>query len=543
MQRLTTLKRVLRTRRGLAAVMGTLLAGALLAGMLLSTRSRPVTSEDAARESFAQSPPGDDVPDLISPDGTVHAGSTEMTESKRPVIVLADQLLVKFEDGTTTAVARDALADAGVEPESKIGSTGARVVEVPPEERAAALAELESDPAVEYAESDVVLQVLDTIPNDAKWSGQWGAQRIRAPAAWSITRGDSAVVIAVLDTGVTSGHPDLKGALVAGYDFVNNDSVAADDHGHGTSTAGVSAARTNNTSGIAGTCWTCAIMPVKVLGANGSGSTSTVARGIAWAADHGADVINLSLGSTGATQTLADAVDYATSKGVVVVAAAGNSGSTTRFYPAAYPNVVSVAGSMSSDNRYSWSNYGSWVRVAAPGCNLAPLLGGGYGNFCGTSSATPVVAGLVGLERALRPAATRAEIEKALTKTVVRVGKYVATGRVSADGALRSLGGTSSTSTGPATATFQGTLTPSTPRKVYRRTVKTGTVNATLTFSGAPRLTLAIVNKKGTTVKTVTGSSGLRTNASIHGQTLRLVVKGSDLRRTVRFTLRVTSPA
>src|SRR5207302_693694 len=159
--------------------------------------------------------------------------------------------------------------------------------------------------------------------------------------------------------------------------------------------AGVIAARSNNHVGGAGVCWRCLVMPIKALDSKGSGDDTLIAAGIVWAVDHGAQVINLSLGGPGSSVELANALAYASAKGVVVLAAAGNAGVTTQFYPAADPQVVSVAATTVADNRYSWSNFGSWVRLAAPGCNIAPILGDGYGTFCGTSSATPVVAGLV----------------------------------------------------------------------------------------------------------------------------------------------------
>src|SRR5262249_19000614 len=154
---------------------------------------------------------------------------------------------------------------------------------------------------------------------------------------------------------------------------------------------------TNNRAGVAGMCWTCSILPIKVLGDDGTGSMDDVAAGIVKATDAGARVINLSLGGPAGAQTLQDAVDYAYARNVIIVAAGGNSGVSTPFYPAAYDHVVSVAGTDESDRLYSWSGFGPWVRIAAPGCNPAPTVDGGYATFCGTSSATPVVSGLIAL--------------------------------------------------------------------------------------------------------------------------------------------------
>jgi subtilisin family serine protease len=366
---------------------------------------------------------------------------------------------------------------------------------------------------------------------------------VSAPGAWDGARGSSSVLIAVLDTGVDFGHADLRGAAVAGYDFVNGDSNPADDQGHGTAAAGVLAARTNNTVGLAGMCWTCSLMSVKVLDAKGSGSTSTIARGIVWAADHGARVISMSLGGPAGTQTLADAVEYAAGKGVVIVAAAGNSGASTPFYPAAYPAVLSVGGTNSSDRRYEWSNYGSWVRVAAPGCNVSPLRGGGYGTFCGTSSATPVVAGVAGLALSARPRATKAEIEQAIKNAATPIGGAVRHGRIDAARTLAALGvGGGSVSSTTASATAEGVISRSHTRRVYRRAVGAGALAARLTFTGASKLMLSIVNSNGVTIRRVSGASPLRGSITVRPGTFRFIVKGKDVRRAP-FTLRITYPA
>ena len=225
-----------------------------------------------------------------------------------------------------------------------------------------------------------------------------------------------------------------------GWDFVGNDADPADDHGHGTAVAGVIGARSNNRVGVAGICWRCLVMPIKVLDSKGNGDDTLIAAGIVWAIDHGARVLNLSLGGPGSSVELGNALTYAASKGVVVVAAAGNAGGTTQFFPAADPHAVSVAATTVADQRYSWSNFGSWVRLAAPGCNVAPILGGGYGNFCGTSSAAPVVAGLVALELSAQPAATAQEAEDALARAAFPLPAFVQYGRIDAGKTLALLG-------------------------------------------------------------------------------------------------------
>lgn len=271
-----------------------------------------------------------------------------------------------------------------------------------------------------------------SLPNDPLWRDSWSLTKVRAPAAWKVTRGAAEVVVAVLDTGVDRSHPDLQGALVDGWDAVNEDADANDDHGHGTLVAGVVAARSNNGIGGVGACSRCSVMPVKVIGADGSGSAADIAEGIVWAADHGARVINMSFVMTGRDEGVAAALEYARSKGVLIVAAAGNAGSADVTFPAGEPGVVSVTGTDAADGRYAWASYGSWVTLAAPGCTPSTQAGGGYADFCGTSSAAAFASGIAALARSASVSAPAEEIVAAIVSNAVRIGDFVATGRVDA---------------------------------------------------------------------------------------------------------------
>ncbi len=319
---------------------------------------------------------------------------------------------------------------------------GAVTVDVPADQVTEAADALRADPAVAYVERDQVARIAAVTPNDPGFGDQWGIARAGVGTAWESTRGSAAIVVAVVDTGVRV-LPDLAGRVLPGRDFVNKDNDAADDQGHGTMTAGVIAARGDNGTGIAGICWTCRILPVKVLGAKGSGTYSDIAQGIRWAADQGADIVNLSLGGAADSQLLRDAVAYATGKGALVIAAAGNAGSSAPHYPAAIPAALAVGASTATDRRYSWSNYGgSWVDIAAPGCNPAQARSGIVGQFCGTSSATPFVAGVAALLASTTPTPTAAAMRSALTTSADPIaGTWVPTssGRVNAAAALASL--------------------------------------------------------------------------------------------------------
>lgn len=318
----------------------------------------------------------------------------------------------------------------------RIAPLGVQVLEVPAGEVDAMLRRLAADDRVRWAESDVEVRADAVAPNDPLWRQQWGPARIGTADAWGHTTGSREVTVAVLDSGVDPGHPDLRGAVLPGRSFVPGTTAALDDNGHGTSAAGIVAARGDNGEGVAGVCWSCHILPVKVLDSRGSGSMSAVAAGLVWAADQGAQVASLSLSSTGTSRAIADAVDYARAKGMLVFASAGNTGTSQMRYPAALPGVISVAGTTSSDARYDWSTHGSWVDLAAPGCNLTTRSGGGYASFCGTSSATPLAAGAAALALSVSPAVSTTEVADALLATAAPVQFPLAGGRVRLDATM-----------------------------------------------------------------------------------------------------------
>ena len=328
------------------------------------------------------------------------------------------RLVVTFRSDTPSAgLDRMAAADGGQVVE-RIDQLKVRVVEVPAVAAEHVRSAWSRNPRVLNVETDGLLTV-DWMPDDPLWAQQWEQRQVRARQAWNLERGGWQTVVAVVDTGVQRNHPDLVDRLVDGYDFVHNDRRPGDDNGHGTSVAGIIAA-TANSMGVAGMCPRCRIMPLKALAANGTGYWTVAAKAIIWAADHKADVINLSFGGPTGGSTLYNAVAYARSKGTVVIGAAGNFGSQNLFYPAAFHGVISVAASSVNDLQYDWSNYSSsWVDVSAPGCTWATKVGSSYGLFCGTSAATPVVSGIAALMDAARPGISRSEIESILTGATV----------------------------------------------------------------------------------------------------------------------------
>jgi thermitase len=306
------------------------------------------------------------------------------------------EIVVGFKAGTTLPQMAMVHRQAGGRVQDTIPAIGAQVVTIPAGTVGQSIRRYTAHPWVTYAEPNYIAEVVAE-PNDPYFSAQWGLHKVEASAAWDTTTGSAGVSIAILDTGVDQNHPDLSDKIAKNVNFT--DSTTVDDvHGHGTHVAGIAAASTNNAIGVAGLGYDSTIMNVKVLGDSGSGYYSWVVSGITWAADNGAQVINMSLGGTASSRALEDAINYAWSKGVIVVAAAGNGGTSSPFYPAYYANCIAVAATDRYDARASWSNYGDWVDVAAPGVSIyATLKGSSYGYKSGTSMASPHVAGLAAL--------------------------------------------------------------------------------------------------------------------------------------------------
>ncbi len=351
-----------------------------------------------------------------------------------------DELIVKFAPGTEDENAlNDRAGTVKLDENETLGLTKVKLETGADLQKA--ISEYNSSSSVEYVQPNYIYHALSA-PNDTEYWRQWSLPKISAEQAWDITAGDPGVCIAVIDTGVDLNHPDLADNLVDGHNFINELLLPQDDHGHGTHCAGIIAAVTNNNLGVAGLANDCKIMPIKVLDAGGLGSDFDVALGIVWAAEHDAKVISMSLGGSDYSNALADAVNYAYGKNVVIVAAAGNDGLPNISYPAALPNVIAVGATNSSDERASWSNYGSQLDVAAPGNAIfSTVWDDSYVYMSGTSMAAPHVAGLAALVYSLRSDFTNAQVENAIKAGCMDLGdpgwdQYYGYGRIDAFNAL-----------------------------------------------------------------------------------------------------------
>jgi thermitase len=346
---------------------------------------------------------------------------------------------------------------------------------------------LEQHPAVEYLEPNYLVgipeqelgpsftleegrtSVADQELNDPLFSsdpytgrGQWNMRVIGMPDAWRLEGGSRAVIVAVVDTGVFYRHRELQSSYKAGgYDWVNDDADPDDDYGHGSWVAGIIAAETGNGYGVAGMA-RVSIIAEKVLNNRGTGTVADLASGITHAADLGADIINLSLGLYSYSETLKRAVDYAYGRGCLLVAAAGNMGTSQPHYPAAFENVIAVASTYGEpdDVRAPYSNYGSWIALSAPGGydrngDGVPQTGeywiistdnrqDSYRLGTGTSASTPHVSGLAALVKSHNPKATNLEIQRLMESTAQDKGapgrdEYYGYGRIDSYRALREM--------------------------------------------------------------------------------------------------------
>jgi subtilisin family serine protease len=354
-------------------------------------------------------------------------------------------ILVKFKPGPGNDKLVGQMGDA-ILSKSRTGVTLVAVLNGRSETEDAAIYAAQTDQVV-YAEVNSTVRAATLHePDDPSYHDQWGLAKANALGGWDLFPGSYPVsggaVIGIVDAGVDASHPDFAGRVLtsSGANCLTGTCVADpaqdDSWGHGTHVAGIAAASTNNGLGVSGLSFDSPILPVKVLNSSGVGPVSGVANGLIWAADHGARVINLSISTTGYSQTLCDAVTYANAAGALVVAAAGNDGTFTNEYPAACPGAVGVAATDQNDAAAPFSDYGfPDVFVSAPGVSiLSTLVNGTYGLESGTSMAAPFVTGLAALLFTQDPSRSVADVKRLIALTSAKVGSGYGSDRFNACG-------------------------------------------------------------------------------------------------------------
>ena len=322
------------------------------------------------------------------------------------------RILVQPRAGLPEAEVERILSQHGGRAIGRLRNLGIHIVQVPPQAEEAVARALAMNPHVKFAEKDMLVESTEFIPDDPRYGQAWHLPKVQASLAWEMATAEG-VTIAILDTGVDASHPDLAGQLVAGWNSVSNNEDTADIYGHGTQVAGTAAATTNNSIGVAAIGLSANIMPIRISNRSDGGAYwSDIARGLTWAADHGADVANISYSVTNSS-SVSSAAEYLRSKRGVVVVAAGNDGTDPGWGD--NPAVISVSATTSSDSKASWSNYGDYIDVSAPGAGIQTTTnGGGYGSVSGTSFASPATAGLIALIMGANPDLSPDEIESIL---------------------------------------------------------------------------------------------------------------------------------
>jgi len=341
-------------------------------------------------------------------------------ESKK--LFVEDELLIQFRIDTPNDKADEALNAHGAKVADEIQQLRIKRIKVPANVLDTVREALSHNPHVEFVENNLLAEA-SVIPNDSYYASQWHHPKIKSPYGWDLNTGSNTIAIAIIDSGVDPAHSDLASKLVPGYNFVSNNTDTHDVLGHGTSVAGSSAAISNNYTGIAGVAWQNPIMPLMVIGADNLASYYDISEAIIYAADRGVRVMNISLAGPGISSTLQNAADYAWNKGALIFAGAGNSSTSTPYYPAACNHVIGVSATDSNDNKASFSNYGDWVDIAAPGVSIYTTAnGGGYRSASGTSFSSPIAAGLGALIMSVNPDLTNAEVEELIKQNADDLG-------------------------------------------------------------------------------------------------------------------------
>jgi thermitase len=336
----------------------------------------------------------------------------------------------------------------------KVGQSDLHIVDVPVHAEESIVASLSDHPHLKLAELDRRVPPSMT-PNDPYYGSEWHLPKISAQNAWNTTQG-SGITIAILDSGVNGAHPDLSAQMVPGWNFYDNNSDTSDVFGHGTLVAGTASAITNNGTGVSSVAGQSKIMPIRITDTSGYGYASTIAQGLVWASDNGVRVANVSFGGAVGILSVQNAAQYMKDKGGLVIAAAGNTGTELTTTPTT--TMIPVSATDANDAIASWSSYGNYVAMSAPGVSIwTTRREGDYKTASGTSLSSPLTAGVVALMMSANSKLSSLEIESLLFSSAIDLGAagrdtYYGYGRIDAAAAVQaSIGG----------ATVQDTEAPS----------------------------------------------------------------------------------
>lgn len=419
------------------------------------------------------------------------------------------ELIVKFTPGTSSDERNEILKLVNAKEVDELENGDFSFVKVPNDSDLESISKnLLKNKQVLFVEPNY--EVKSTyIPKEPSYKKQWYLNKVQLPKAWDKTKGSSNITVAVIDGGVQKDHPDLKGKIVSPYNTVTGNANYAPDQ-HGTHVAGIIAASFNK-KGIAGIAPNVKIMPINVFDSQGA-SAYNVAVALKYAVDHHADVVNMSLGSESYSYLLDYYVSYARSKGIVLVAASGNSDSYIPMYPAALNGVIAVSATDSSDRITSFSNYGNYIDLAAPGLSIySTINGSSYEYLSGTSMAAPVVTGVAALVRSKNPFLTPSQVESILMRSTVDLGNsgwdsFYGNGRIDAYKAVSNTPAPISKLTAPTTYTMTGT----------------NKAALSITASSKTKVSLYLQTSSGKTIRTIfsnKASSGKKISASWDGKT------------------------
>jgi len=329
------------------------------------------------------------------------------------------RILVMPRAGVPEAALARILKDNGGGNARRVGNSELRIVDLPRGLEKQSVEKLSRHPHVEFAELDRLVEP-SAVSNDPYFGSAWHLAKIGAPTAWDGSTG-TGVTIAILDTGVDASHADLSARMVPGWNFYDNNSNTSDVHGHGTGVAGAAAATLNNGTGVASVAGGARIMPVRIADANAWATWSTVAQGVTWAADQGARVANVSYSGVAGSSSVRSAAQYMQGKGGVVVVAAGNNNKDEGISPTT--TMIPVSATDSADLKASFSSWGDFVAMSAPGVGIwTTVRGGSYQTWQGTSLASPVTAAVVALMMARKPSLSGAQVEQILFQTASDLG-------------------------------------------------------------------------------------------------------------------------